>query len=230
MSQHARWGTDRRDYTFRRGIESPVPVRPMSQRHRSAQLDLEEGEILESHSSPGSSNSRSGNSERSTRYSGASREPPCHLEGYRTQAGSPRNSEARSWNSWDSRGSYASHEAFTGQDTYNTSRRRQHDSSASDQRRSRSRSPSRRCDWNANVFSRTGSVLAGPDDDPYPTRASSLDETPPYLNVERGPPEDCQCPVSWRCRHRPGQIPDCRPLVPKFKAWTKNKILESEIM
>jgi hypothetical protein len=221
-----------------------VPSAPRSDTCPSPQLDPEEGQISDSSSSRPFLHYHTEYSERSSRnpgtsrassnypggYSRPSRELPYHPDRYRPRLESHGSTEAHSWTSSHSRGSHEGHRTSNGQGSRHASRGRRRETPSSNQQRSRSRSPSRRRDPNANIFSRTGGILAGPDDSPYPTRASSLNAVPPCPDVDRSPPEDCQCSISWHCHHRPGELPDCRPLVPRFKAWAMKQVQQCELV
>ena len=220
-----------------------VPLAPRSDTYPSMQSDREEGEISDSSSNRRFSLYHSDHSEGSSRYPGISRASSNYPDGYsrpspvssycperyRPRLQSLRNSEAHSWTPSYSRGSHEGHRTANGQGLQHASSGRRHET-PSDQQRSRSRSPCLRRDPNANIFSRTGGILAGPDDSPYPTRASSLNEVPPCPDVDYSPPEDCQCSISWHCPHRPGELPDCRPLVPRFRAWATKQVRQCELV
>jgi hypothetical protein len=221
-----------------------VPSAPRSDTCPSLQLDPGEGEISGPSSSRPFSHYHTEHSERSSRNPGTSRassnypvgysrplrELSYHPDRYRPRLESHGSTEARSWASSHSRSSHEGHRTANSQRWRHASRGRRHETPFSGQQRSRSRSPSRRRDPNANIFSRTRDILAGPDDSLYPTRALSLNEVPPCPDVDRSPPEDCHCSISWHCPHRPGELPDCRPLVPRFKAWATKQVQQCQLV
>jgi hypothetical protein len=228
MPAHMNYGPNS-THVFVSGI-GRVPTGPKSSRSNRSTSDLEEGEILNSSSSSRSSYIHSPYSERNYRYAVASRKSSYHSERYRNYTGSHGISEARTWESWDSRGSHDWYRTVTRREGRYVSRGRERGNSYSSQIRSRSRSPVRVRDPNGNLFSRTGNVLSGPDDPLFPSRALSLCEIPPYVEGLRAPPKTCRCPVSETCPHRRGNSKDCRPPVPTWQSWMKTKPQEFEIV
>jgi hypothetical protein len=243
MSKRDDRGPDSKSYSWMSDV-GWVPSAPRSDTWSSLQLDPEEGEISDSSSSRPFSHYHSECSERSSRnlrtsrassnypagYSRPSRELSYYLGRYRPRLESHESTKARLWTSSHSRSSHEGHRTANSQKSRHASRGRRHETPFSDRRRSRSRSPSRRRDSNANIFSRTRGILAGPDDSPYPTRAFSLNKVPSCPDVDHSPPEGCQCSISWHCPHRPGELPDCRPLVPRFKAWATKQVQQYELV
>ena len=223
MSGRAYYGPNPRPHGFIEGLGA-VPLGPRSYRSRSSRSDLEEGETFDSSPSSPSPHSQSTNTASGVHYSGSS------SSGYQPLNRGPRISETRSWDSWDSQSSHEWHGTRARQGSRNASRGREYESYSSSGRRSRSSSPNRRQVTNANLFSRRGHIFAGPDDSAYSSRASSLSETPLYVELPRRVPHGCRCPVSEICPHRQGDSHDCRPLVPSWRSWMKSHEEDVEIM
>jgi hypothetical protein len=141
------------------------------------------------------------------------------------------SSERRALECWDARGSHESPQTFVtqekGQNVLGGRRGNTHDSTHS---RSRSRSPVRVRHPNGNIFSRTGSLLAGPDDRLFPRRVSSFLEAPLLIKHPNAPPSPCTCCVSEFCQFRREDSKDCRPLVPTWGPWMKLELQESQIV
>jgi hypothetical protein len=216
-------------YSFLSGV-GLVPSGPKSDRRGSMQPDLEEDEVSEvsSHFRLSLSHSQSLRSVRGNDYI-----VPWGLSSHdsnrqQRQAESLRTTEVRDLTSLRSRGPHDWHGKPARHKDRDLQKGRDRDDHYLSQRRSRSRSPSRRRDHSRDLFTRTGDTDTDRSDSRAPSRAPSIDPPSSIVTPQPQSQSACQCPISDRCRCRPRPFYDCRPLVPIFQPRAKGRGPEYE--
>jgi hypothetical protein len=205
-----------------------VPTGPRSFKGRTS-TPGEEDEIYNLSSSSSFSSRYSSASVRGNQYSSNSSGSPCGSDKIQPNDEALMSSKRSALGCRDARGSHEWPQTVVtqenGQYVLGGRRDNTHDSAHS---RSRSRSPVRVRHPNGNIFSRTGSLLAGPNDQLFPRRVSSFLEASLLIKPPNAPPSGCTCCVSEFCQFRGEDSKDCRPLVPTLRPWMKLELQESQ--